>query len=224
VDGVLLSSQGLSAKALAGLRTNVPVVLLGERTARTALDHVGIDNVKASREAVTHLIDTGRRRIAAIGDSAMPADRPADMTSKLRLKGYRAALSAAGLPLDDDLYVRTPTYARGDAAAAVQALLGRRDRPDGLFCFSDELAVGALRELHVQGVRVPTDISVVGFDNVDETRFSIPSLTSVSPDKAAIATVALDLLIERIAGSEVKPRDIRVPYELIIRESSSIPN
>ena len=216
VDGVLLSSQGLRGRDLPGLLPGVPVVLLGERTAGTALDHVGIDNVKAAREVVRHLIDSGRRRIAAIGGSASTWD----VTSRLRLKGYRQELRAVGLPADG-LYAPTPDYKRASAAVAVRSLLGRADPPDGLFCFSDELAAGVLRELHEQGLRAPSDISVVGFDDIQEARFTTPSLTSIRPDKAKIAEVAVDMLIQRIQGSEAKPRDMRVGYELIVRESSS---
>jgi LacI family repressor for deo operon, udp, cdd, tsx, nupC, and nupG len=217
VDGVLLSSQGLHGRDLAGLAPNMPVVLLGERTASTTLDHVGIDNVKAAREVVRHLIDSGCRRIAAIGGSVGASDA----TSHLRLKGYRQELRAAGLPADG-LYARTPDYTRASGAAAVRSLLGREDRPDGLFCFSDELAAGALRELYEQGLSVPSDVSVVGFDDVAEARFATPSLTSIRPDKARIATVALDMLLQRMQGSEAKPRDVRIGYELIVRESSTL--
>jgi LacI family transcriptional regulator, repressor for deo operon, udp, cdd, tsx, nupC, and nupG len=217
VDGVLLSSQGLHGRDLAGLAPSMPVVLLGERTARTALDHVGIDNVKAAREVVRHLIDSGCRRIAAIGGSVGASDA----TSHLRLKGYRQELRAAGLPADG-LYARTPDYTRASGAAAVRSLLGREDRPDGLFCFSDELAAGVLRELYEQRLSVPSDVSVAGFDDVAEARFATPSLTSIRPDKAKIATVALDMLLQRMQGSEAKPRDVRIEYELIVRESSTL--
>lgn len=216
VDGILLSSQGLRGRDLTGNLPSVPVVLLGERTAGTALDHVGIDNVKAAREAVRHLIDSGRRRIAAVGGSASAWDA----TSRLRLKGYRQELRAAGLPADGR-YAPTPDYKRASAAAAVRSLLSRDDPPDGLFCFSDELAAGVLRELHEQGLRAPSDISVVGFDDIQEARFTTPSLTSIRPDKAKIAEIAVDMLIQRIQGSEAKPRDVRIGYELIVRESSS---
>lgn len=218
VDGVLLSSEGLTSRALAALRPDVPVVLLGERSANTTWDHVGIDNVRASRDAVQHLLDSGRRRIAAIGGNTIPSD----ITSRLRLKGYRAALRAAGLPQDNRLYVWTPKYRREDAAAAVRELLSREEPPDALFCFNDELAVGSLRELHEQGLRVPDDLSVVGFDDLDESRFTTPSLTSISPRKAEIASTALNLLIDRIGGFESSPRDVRVDYELAVRESSSL--
>jgi LacI family repressor for deo operon, udp, cdd, tsx, nupC, and nupG len=217
VDGVLFSSEGLTGPALAQVRSDVPVVLLGERTANAAWDHVGIDNVHAARDAVRHLIDSGRRRIAAVGGNATASD----ITSRLRLKGYRTALREAGLPWDSELYARTGKYARSASAAAVRALLSRAEPPDALFCFSDDLAVGALRELHEQGLRVPADLSVVGFDDVDESRFTTPSLTSVSPRKAEIASIALDLLVQRMTDSGAGPRDVRVGHELTVRESST---
>jgi len=216
VDGVLMSSQGLRGPALAHLPVDIPVVLLGERTAKTTLDHVGIDNIGAAAAAVRHLLATGCRRIAAIGGNPSLSD----MTSRLRFKGYRAALRVAGIPNDDDLYVHTATYKRIGAAPAIRQLLHLADPPDGLFCFSDELAAGALRELHDQGIRVPEEMKVVGFDDIDEARFSIPTITSICPDKADIAKMALTMLLERVRGSTAKPRDIRVGYELIIRESS----
>ena len=216
VDGILLSSLGLTGRDLVGLGLHLPVVLLGERTAKTALDHVGIDNVAAARTAVTHLLESGCRRIAAVGANPVGSDA----TSRLRLQGYRQALKAAGLP-DDGLYVRTPDYKRASAAAAVHELLARDDRPDGLFCFSDELAHGALRALHERGLSVPGAVSVVGFDDIEESAFTTPTLTSIRPSKAAIASTALALLIERIGGSDVAPRDRRVDYELIVRESSA---
>lgn len=218
VDGVLLSSLGLEGRDLVGLRSNKPVVLLGERTAEAALDHVGIDDVRAARDAVRHLLDSGRRRVAAVGGSAIGSDA----TSRNRLRGYRNALRSAGL-LANELYVRTPDYKRASAAAAVRTLFARPDPPDALFCFSDDLALGALRALYEWGVRVPSDVSVVGFDDIEESAFAIPSVTSIRPDKGAIASRALDMLIGRIRGVQTQPRDARVGYQLIVRESSTRP-
>ena len=216
VDGVLLSSLGLSERDLAGLDPNKPVVLLGERTAKTALDHVGIDDVRAARDAVRHLIDSGRRRIAAIGGSVIGSDA----TSKLRLRGYRAELRRAGL-LSDARYARTPDYKRASGAAAAHTLFNDGDPPDALFCFSDELAIGALRALYEMHVRVPDQVSVVGFDDVEESAFATPSLTSIQPDRGAITKAALRMLVERIGGSDAPPRDVRVGHQLIVRESST---
>lgn len=217
VDGALMSPQGLSTRALAELRTNIPVVLLGERTARSTLDHVGIDNVAAARDAVRHLVDSGCQRVAAVGGTTARSD----VTSRQRLKGYRAALRGAGIQADDELYIRTAAYSRTNAAAAVRQLMQSTRPPDGLFCFSDELAIGALRELHVLGIQVPQDIKVVGFDDIDETKYSIPTISSIRPDKAQTALSALTLLLERVDGSQVAPRDVTIGYELVVRESSS---
>ncbi len=219
VDGALMSSQGLNGRTLAGLRTNIPIVLLGERTAKSAFDHVGIDNVAAAKDAVTHLIGSGCRRVGAIGGGRVPFD----ITSRQRLKGYRAALRAAGSVFDSELYVRTPDYGRRSAGAAVRQLMQSNRPPDGLFCFSDELAVGALRELHVLGIRVPGEVKVVGFDDIDEVTFSIPTITSVRPDKPETALAALTLLLDRMHGTKVPPRDVTIGHELIVRESSSHP-
>jgi LacI family repressor for deo operon, udp, cdd, tsx, nupC, and nupG len=216
VDGVLLSSIGLSPRDLAGLGSGRPMVLLGERTAKSAVDHVGIDNVAAACEAVTHLVQIGRTRIAALGGFGTPLDA----TSRLRLRGYHRALEDAGLA-DEERHARTRAYTRSSAGEAVRQLLDRPDPPDALFCFSDELAAGALRECHEQGVRVPDDVAVVGFDDADVSRYLTPSLTSVRPDRPEVARASLDILLQRIDGVRDSPRDVQVPYQLVIRESSA---
>jgi LacI family repressor for deo operon, udp, cdd, tsx, nupC, and nupG len=216
VDGVLLSSLGLAEPDLAGLRTRMPVVLLGERTAGSALDHVGIDNVQAAAEAVTHLLQGGRTRIVALGGCADPLD----VTSRLRLDGYRRAMSSAGLPADGE-HVPTVDYGRASARAAVHALMERPEPPDGLFCFSDELAAGALRALYERGARVPADVAVVGFDDAATSAYLTPGLTTVRQDRAAIAREALGILLERVAGDRGPPRDVMVPHELVVRETSA---
>jgi LacI family transcriptional regulator, repressor for deo operon, udp, cdd, tsx, nupC, and nupG len=217
VDGVLFSPLGMDSRALEGLRaSSFPVVLLGERAGRATHDHVGIDNLAAARDATEHLVDSGRRRIGAVGGKAGRTDA----TSRLRLRGHRTALRAAGLPVEERLYARTQDYRRGQAALAVRGLLACDDPPDGLVCFAAEVATGALHELDVQGVRVPRDISVVTFDHVEEGRYASPSLTSVGPDKAEIAESALAMLVERIAGLEAEPREVHVKHELVLRAST----
>lgn len=215
VDGVLLNSLGLQHNDLTSLSGTMPVVLLGERTAGSALDHVGIDNVAAARDAVRHLLASGCERVAAVGGTT----RRTDVTSRLRLRGYRLELRAAGL-LERAMHAPTFDYKRASGANATRSLLERAQAPDGLFCVSDELAVGALRELHIQGIRVPDEVRVVGFDDIDEAAFTTPSLTSIRPDRASIAGTALQQLMTRIDGSVDQPQETRVDYELIVRESS----
>ena len=215
VDGVLFSSQGLRGVDIAGLGGTRPLVLLGERTAGTSLDHVGIDNVEAARQVVAHLVGRGRTRIAAFGGNGSARDA----TSKYRLKGFQLGLREAGLD-PAGRHVRTPDYRRASAAGAVRELLRRPERPDALFCFSDELATGALRELYEHGVRVPEEIAVVGFDDIEASRFSTPSLSSIRPSKAGIAQAAVDALLRRLDQPEAEPLGIDVPFELVVRESS----
>ena len=93
--------------------------------------------------------------------------------------------------------------------------------PDAVFCFTDLLALGALRALHRRGVRVPDDIAIVGHDDIPYGRIATPSLTTIAPDKLAVADVALDLLDQRVANRQLPPREVRVDFELKIRESTA---
>jgi LacI family repressor for deo operon, udp, cdd, tsx, nupC, and nupG len=219
VDGILLSAIGLTGRQLTELRPRVPFVLLGERTASSGVDHVGIDNIAAARDATQHLITAGRTRIAAMTEK----QHRAGPTSQLRLKGYRAALKSAGLTYTPELIARVERYERRDGAHAMRHLLALSAPPDAVFCFNDLMAIGALRELHTQGVRVPEDISIIGFDDVQESQFSVPTLSTVTPDKADIARRALELLTNRMAGATDPPHNIDVRYHITVRESSAPP-
>jgi DNA-binding LacI/PurR family transcriptional regulator len=92
--------------------------------------------------------------------------------------------------------------------------------PDAAFCFSDELALGALRAVVDAGLRVPEDVALVGFDDVEDGRFAVPRLTTISPDKDGIARLALRSLHERLAGDESPARVVTAPHRLVVRESS----
>ncbi|TQL68993.1 LacI family transcriptional regulator [Nocardioides albertanoniae] len=221
VDGVLLSSLGLGSTDLdgmdlAGMSTRMPVVLLGERTASSSLDHVGIDNVAAAHAATTHLIECGRTRVVALGGNGGPIDA----TSQLRLDGFNRAMTAAGLPVAGR-HVGTPDYSRESARAVVTDLMDGPEPPDALFCFSDDLACGALRALYDLGIRVPTDVAVAGFDDAGVSAYLTPGLTSIRQDRTAIARSALEMLYERKSGHELPPRDVTVSYELVVRESTN---
>ncbi|MEU6403349.1 LacI family DNA-binding transcriptional regulator [Streptomyces sp. NPDC046985] len=193
-DGVILSPLSLTPRDLTSGLARLPVVLLGERQTPGAADHVGIDNVAAAREATEHLLARGRRRIAVVGGAV----RGRRGTDGLRTEGYRSALRAAHVAFAADLVVPVEAYHWQDGARAAAALLERRPRPDALLCLNDHLALGALRALHEAGLRAPDDIDVVGFDDIEASRFSVPSLTTIAPDKEAIAAAAVSLLADRI--------------------------
>ncbi|RII20419.1 HTH-type transcriptional regulator DegA [Streptomyces sp. YIM 130001] len=216
-DGVILSPLALHARDLATRDRRLPVVLLGERPAVGGADHVAVDNVRAAREATEHLLSRGRRRIAVVGGRA--AGRQG--TDRLRTDGHREALKAADVAFDPDLVVRVDAYHREYGAQAAAALMERRHRPDALLCLNDDLALGALRALYERRIDVPGELDVVGFDDIEAARFSVPSLTTVSPDKLEIARASVTLLLDRIDGLDTGPlQDHVVGHEVIVREST----
>jgi DNA-binding LacI/PurR family transcriptional regulator len=219
-DGLLFAPERLGPDDKHLLRADYPCVLLGERIFGGPTDHVTMHNTSAAKAAVQHLLDIGRRRIAVLG--AHPDGLDQLRAADLRMRGYRQALEEAGLPHDPDLVrVATPWY-HWNGAEATRELIRSGVPFDGLFCFTDGLALGALRELIAAGVRVPDDVAVIGFDNIDESRFSVPSLTTVDAGRAEIARIAVDLLVERIAekGAPQPPRVFKAPFEIIAREST----
>ncbi|MGB2568379.1 LacI family DNA-binding transcriptional regulator [Micromonospora citrea] len=219
IDGLIFSPLALTADDLTGL-DGIPMVLLGEGVDHGPADHVAVDNVAAAREITAHLIGLGRRRIAAIGAQRTPEGASA----RLRLAGYRTALAAAGLAYDESLVAPASAWHRADGAAAMRQLLASGARPDAVFCFNDTLALGALRALHEARLRVPEDVAVAGFDDIEDGRFSVPTLSTVSPDKEAIARLAVELLAGRLAGERAAPaRELTAPYRLELRESTEGP-
>ncbi|PWR11980.1 LacI family transcriptional regulator [Micromonospora sicca] len=217
IDGLIFSPLALTADDLTGL-DGMPMVLLGERVDHGPADHVVVDNVAAAREVTAHLIGLGRRRIAAIGSQRTPEGASA----RLRLAGYTAALAEAGIGYDEKLVAPAPAWHRADGAAAMRELLSSGVRPDAVFCFNDTLALGALRALHEAGLRVPDDVAVAGFDDIEDGRFSIPTLTTVAPDKERIARLAVELLAGRLDGDrEGPPRELTAPHRLATRESTT---
>jgi DNA-binding LacI/PurR family transcriptional regulator len=194
------------------------MVLVGESVYGVPYDHVVIDNLAASHEAVQHLVSLGRKRIAFIGAHIDASREPAHV----RLQGYREALEQAGLPFDPALVASTSAFGRADGAEGMRRLLKSRRRPDAVFAYNDPMAIGAMRAVSEQGLRIPQDVAVVGFDDVEEGRFSNPTLTTIAPDKEAIARIAVEMLVERIEGraGQRPAQDQQPPYTLIVREST----
>ena len=215
-DAIVISPLAMQPSDLDAVPTGRPLVFLGEAPF-ARFDQVMIDNVAAARTAVAHLAESGRRRIAAIGAEDHPL-----APSSLRLAGYRDGVAAAGLDLGDELVAYVDGFRRAAGATAMARLLDRPDPPDAVFCFSDPLALGALRTLFERGIRVPDEVAVVGFDDVEDGAYATPSLTSISPDKAFIASAALDRIAARLDGSAADAGTLTIaPHRLVVRESSS---
>ncbi|GHO88116.1 LacI family DNA-binding transcriptional regulator [Dictyobacter formicarum] len=218
IDGVILSPLALEAEDLLSQRVNVPLVLLGERLFNVPYDHVVIDNVAAARLATQHLISLGRKRIAAIGAQEISAGD----TARMRLQGYREALTEAGMSWNPDLVIRSLSYDRIDGIRAMHQLMESDTPPDAVFCFNDLLALGAMRALYEGGYRVPEDVAVIGFDDIKEGTFSMPSLSTIAPNKQEIGDLAVAFLLDRIEETyKGEPRQAQAPFQLIIRESTA---
>jgi DNA-binding LacI/PurR family transcriptional regulator len=217
-DGVIFSPLGLAQSDLTQRDPSLPLVVLGERVSDGSFDHVGIDDVTASREATEHLLGLGRRRIAAIGDQPYRTGEAA----QLRTRGYRLAHEWAGVAVREEYVIATPRFNRADGASAMGHLLDLEEPPDAVFCYSDLVALGALHTLAARGLRVPEDVAVVGYDDIEDGRYSNPPVTTVSPDKKMIAETAVERLLLRIGStSQVAGMEIRAPHRLVVRASSA---
>jgi DNA-binding LacI/PurR family transcriptional regulator len=222
MDGLILSALALGVDDLTTRLDSTPLVLLGEHIGVSPFPHVAVDNAAAARAATEYLLSLGCRRIAAIGAQSVAPKETAD----LRLAGYRAALEAAGVAYDDRLVGIVGEFQRADGAASAEALVASGVDFDAVFAFNDLLALGAMHTLAGHGVRVPDDVKVVGFDDIEEGRFATPSLTTVSPDKDAIARAALDLLLaadgpeKPDAPSETPVAETTIPFEIVRRASA----
>lgn len=219
-DGLILSPADLAQSDSALLDVDYPLVLLGDRIFDGPTDHVAIDNVAAARAGVEHLLAQGRRRVAILGGSDDETGQAS--SASLRLEGWRAALRAAGVPEDPALIRPLEHWTRAAGAEAVHELVAEGVAFDAVFALNDTVGLGALRALVREGLDVPEDVAVIGFDDIDEARFSLPSLSSVDAGKRRIAETAVDLLIERIAekGPRQPPRTVRAPFEVVPREST----
>ncbi|MDX3005975.1 LacI family DNA-binding transcriptional regulator [Kribbella solani] len=216
VDGLLYSPLGLGPDDVDELNTSTPMVLLGERIFHGPVDHVMIDNVEGTKAVVRHLLDQGRRRIAVIG--VRPGEKIG--TAAIRYDAYAETLTEYGVPVPTELTVSGGSWHRSSGADAIAELLASGQRFDAVLALNDVLALGAIRALTARGIRIPDDVAVAGFDNIDEASYSTPTLTTVDPNRVHIARTAVELLVQRMAGDTSEHRELVAPYALHAREST----
>lgn len=217
IDGIILCPWQLGVADLRGRADTTPLVLLGERVS-TAADSVAIDSRAVGRAATEHLLSIGRRRIGVV--RTLPRNT-GGVVARIRLEGYQRALTAAGLGIDDTMIASVDQQAGRTAAAATDELLELADPVDAIFCFNDEIALATMRRLYERGYKVPGDIAVIGVDGIPAGTMVTPSLSTIDPDKQAIAAAAVRMLVERIDGTADGPtRRVKAGFDLIAREST----
>ena len=216
VDGLIVMSSGDSPD-LPGLlaRLKAPLVLVDRQWQSLDCDTVTTDHRMGAYLATRHLIELGHRRIVCISGPEHLAP------SRLRITGWREALTEAGLA-DDTLILGDFTSQGG--YEVTQRLLGAADRPQAIFACNDLMAIGALCAIHQAGLSVPRDISVVGFDDIELAAFTCPPLTTVAQPKQRIGEVATELLLERLRHDRTEPCKIALQPELRVRGSSAPPS
>ena len=172
------------------------------------------DNVEGGKLATQHLIDLGHRRIGYIS-------RPVDLShSSGRFEGYQTTLKKNGIPFDEHLVVKGG-FILEDGRRAVQDLLALENPPTAIFAYNDIMAIGGLRALHESGLRVPDDFSLVGFDDIAQSAFTCPALTTVHLPKFEMGQNGAKLLISLIEKQK-PPEEVLTPLgvRLIVREST----
>ncbi|WP_128379173.1 LacI family DNA-binding transcriptional regulator [Streptomyces cavernae] len=215
-DGVILVTSVLEPRLHEELRRlGVPLVVV-DPAGSPSLDvpTVGATNWAGGMAATDHLLGLGHRRIGFI------AGPQRLLCSRARLDGYRAALEGAGLAVDEALTVPGDFYhASGFEGAGV--LLDLAEPPTAVFAASDQMALGAIEALRRRGLRVPEDMSVVGFDDLPEVRWSAPPLTTVRQPLADMGRLATRTVLQLAAGEEPASRRVELATELVVRASSA---
>ena len=214
VDGLIVVSSGEDPalpELLGGLR--IPTVMVDREIDTLPCDLVETAHMQGALLAVQHLTTLGHRRIACIGGPAGVA------TADQRAEGWRMGLAGLGLPSAGLLQPGDFTSEGG--YAAMHAILRRTPRPSAVFVANDLMAIGALCAAHECGVAVPDELSLVGFDDIELARFACPPLTTVAQPKQRIATMAVDMLLERIEGRRQDVRKVVLQPELRVRASSA---
>ncbi|MBB4844038.1 LacI family transcriptional regulator [Paucibacter oligotrophus] len=224
VDGLLLSSAG-DDEALARIfkMARVPAVTVDRLVPGARADRVSVNNSQGAHNAVSHLLELGHQRIACISG-------PAEFeVSRERLQGWRSALQARGLPVDENLVIAGDFSSQGGYAAACRLLQAQRELPaaakiSAIFASNDLMAIGALRAAAEFGLAVPQQLSVIGFDDIELGSYVFPALTSVGCSIKALGQQAGQMLIERIDQPEAELRELLMTPSLVLRESTSAPS
>ena len=216
-DGLIFLGHRLPKEAEALVRAMAPrcapVVNGCEFNPRLGVPSVHIDNAKAASEAMAHLYQLGHRRIGVItGPLVSPLSRDRLRGAKSRAKKERA---------EQDLTVMQADFSIESGVAATEDLLSRTPMPTAIFSFSDEMAIGVINVARSRGLRVPADLSVVGFDDIRFARYLDPPLTTIAQPKREIGEGTVRLLLEILGGAIKPPASVTLPHTLVIRATTA---
>ena len=213
-DGYILITQEVTGHVVPLLHArNVPMVLIGHDPSQPDLNSVDVDNFTGAYEAVRHLIELGHRRIACILANMQIQE------SIERRNGYLKALEDHGIPAGDGLVI-VNNYSEKSGYDVMCGWINAGRCPSAVFCASDAIATGVLLALYKARIPVPERVSVVGFDDVPTSAFTAPPLTTIHQPIYRKGATAAGILIDAIEGKATGPVHLRLPAELVVREST----
>ncbi|MEQ6378396.1 LacI family DNA-binding transcriptional regulator [Bacillaceae bacterium S4-13-56] len=211
-DGVISMDPTVNMVKLNELAEKFPVILCSEYEEGGTIPYVTIDSELAAYHAVKHLIKLGNKKIAMINSDEK------FLYARQRRKGYERALEEFGLPIRKEWIYNTSQPDFENGVHAMRMLLQTDEKPTGIFVVSDTLAIGVIKEMNTCGLKAPDDIAIVGFDNINFSNMTNPTLTTVAQPMYKMGTTAAKMLINRIKGYKVE--NMVLDYELIIRQST----
>lgn len=213
VDGIILPPIDDRDSAVLRLaEAGMPIVSVDRSLANGAIDTVEVDNRQGAFEAVDHLLRLGHRRVAMI------AGRQNVSTSRDRRLGYEEALAAHNLPVRPD-YIRVGDYKQASGLALARELLALPERPTALFVSNNLMTVGAMEAIHKQGLRIPEDMAIIGFDDLPWAETLDPPLTVVRQPAYEVGRAAAELLLKRLSNPAAPAAWLRLRPKLILRSS-----
>ncbi|MBD2815279.1 DNA-binding transcriptional regulator CytR [Xenorhabdus sp. Flor] len=217
IDGMILLGSNVPFDVSKEEQKNMPpMVMANEFAPELGLPTVHIDNLTSAFNATHHLQKIGHKRIACItGPDTMPL-------CQYRLQGYIQALRRTGVPIRDEYIVRGD-FTHESGAESAKILLTLPEPPSAIFCHSDVMAIGAMWQAKKMGLKLPEDLSIVGFDNINMAQYSEPPLTTVAQPCYEIGHNSMLLLLEQLQGRMVSKGSRLLDAELLIRESTCSP-
>jgi LacI family transcriptional regulator len=213
VDGMIVLTGKLADETLIEMAANIPVVVTGRRLTAKGLFSIDFDNTEGASLAVRHLHALGHNRVAFISG---PLDHP---DANERLQGFKSEILKKGMSLDEELIVCSD-YQEAGGFRAMNSLLDARLQFTAVLAANDQMAYGARLALHRSGLRVPEDISLIGFDDLPHSAFTLPPLTSVRQSVYEIGASAAKAMIDIL--NKKNPPSRLVAAELVVRESTRI--
>lgn len=215
VDGILVMCSEYTQNSLELFNaTNIPMLVMDWGASDGKSDRILDNSFDGGYLATKHLIENGHKDIGVI------TGEPSKTTVKDRLDGFLKAMKEADLEVNKDWILESDFEPEG-GYESMNHLLQLEKRPTAVFCFNDTMALGAMSAISEQGLNVPNDISVIGYDNIHSSRFYAPPLTTVHQTKSRLAVKALELLLERIQNEETRsePQTLEFYPELVVRQS-----